>query len=63
MKWVAYLGPSPSRDVPGVGVMEREVPALVKDEVAEALLASPQFGEFTPPEPPASTSPAGTEGD
>lgn len=45
MKLVAYEGPSPSRDVPGVGQMVRGVAVEVSEEVAERLLASPVFGE------------------
>lgn len=64
MRWIAYLGPSPSRDVPGVGEMVRHEPVLVQSEaVAERLLASPSFGEFTPPEGKAPAKPAEAEGE
>lgn len=58
MRWIGYLGPSPARDIPGVGDMVRGEPVLVSDEVADRLLASPLFGEFTPP---AAASPAEAE--
>lgn len=60
MKWIGYLGASPARDVPGVGDMVRGEPVLLEDEVADRLLASPLFGEFTP-SATAAASPAEAE--
>lgn len=45
MPKVMYVGPSPSRDVPGVGVMARGEGVEVSKETAERLLASSSFAE------------------
>jgi hypothetical protein len=46
MKWVAYVGPSPARDVPGVGRMEKGKAVEVRsDELAARLLESSVFEE------------------
>lgn len=65
MKWIRYKGPSPSRDVPGVGEMKRGVAVKVEnEEVAAALLASASFEEGEPgAAAPAIQPEAGEEGE
>lgn len=44
-RWIKYVGPSPSRDVPGVGEMVQGEAVEVSDAVAERLLGSTSFVE------------------
>ena len=44
-RWIKYVGPSPSRDIPGVGEMVQGEAVQVSDAVAERLLGSPVFAE------------------
>lgn len=59
MRWIAYIGGSSSREIPGVCVMRRGVPVKVEnEEKAAELLASPMFREV-PPGGPAAEPEAG----